>query len=59
MKTEVGGMITIKEATGIPLPKISTGAAAFKDEFIVKRALRCIIETSKTKGNHTYTGNSI
>ena len=59
INTEVGGMITIKEATGIPLPQLSSGAAAFKDEFIVKRALRCIVETAKNKNNKVFVGNSI
>jgi hypothetical protein len=40
LETHIGGAITFKGATGIPLPQIGTGKAAFKDEHIVKRAVR-------------------
>jgi len=42
-------MITIQEAQGVPLPKPGKDVQQFKDEDIVKRAVRVCIEHAPNK----------
>lgn len=44
IESTVGCQITLQDAQGVPLPQPGQGAAAFKDEDIVKRAVRIAIE---------------
>lgn len=56
IETQIGGMITVKGATGVPLPQLGAGKQSFKDEHIVKRGLRVILET-KEAGQKHFIGN--
>ena len=44
IESQAGCMLTISDAQGVPLPIPGQGAGAFKDDDIVKRAVRIAIE---------------
>ena len=49
IETSLGCLITLIGAQGVPLPHLGQGAAAFKDEDIVKRAVRIAIEQAPSR----------
>lgn len=51
MEVSIGGLISIEKAEGVPLPKIGTGQA-FKDEDIVKRAVRIAVDVKCAETRH-------
>lgn len=43
IETSIGCLITLKSASGVPLPLVGNPSSNFKDENIVKRCLRVAI----------------
>lgn len=52
METSSGCLITLDRAEGVPLPQVGNESKAFKDEFIVKRAIRIAVDVKCGQSRH-------
>lgn len=55
--TQLGAQITLINARGVPLPK--EGSGNFRDEHIIKRAIRVAIESTPSNSRPALVHNSI
>lgn len=56
IQTKLGASITLVSAQGVPLPAQGGGSTSFKDEHIIKRAVRIVIEHTPTKSGRAVLG---